>query len=167
MKIQIALFVIAIAMSTGCSKKSQPLKQDNSTFTFRTQKNGNYWAVNGVTASYNTKDSMMHISAYGEKNERFSLSFFKKPKYVGKWQPYYAGVAVPSCEHCASIAQLYSLDTLKKNSFEIMGFDDIDNRILGRFSFHLKKDSIYPGAFIKDSSLYEGVFSVPYETVAF
>lgn len=167
MKTQIALFALSIAICIGCSKKLQAEKQEKENFTFRVKKDGTHWTVNNVFASYNLKDSMIHILAYGENNERLSLSFFKKPKYVGKWQPSYTGISIPTCEYCASIAQLYSLDTLKKNSFEIMGFDDIDNRILGRFSFHLKKDSIYAGKFTKDSSLYEGVFSVPYQTASF
>lgn len=110
---------------------------------------------------------MVHVMALGDNNERFTISFFKKPQYTGESKQFNAGTIIPACGYCASIAQRYSLDSLKQNSFRIMGFDHIDNRILGRFSVHLKKDSLYQGTFVKDSSLYEGVFSVPCQTVSF
>ncbi len=110
---------------------------------------------------------MMHVMALGDNNERFTISFFKKPQYTGESKQFNAGTMTPTCEYCASIAQRYSLDSLKPNSFQITGFDDIEKRILGKFAIHLKKDNLYQGAFVKDSSVYEGVFSVPYQTISF
>lgn len=164
-----ALAGIVLTISLGCSKKwrADSNKVNNTSFTFRAKKNGADWKAGSLTATYNIKDSMMHIMAFGDHNERFTLSFFKKPQYTGNSKQFTAGSMIPICEYCAGIAQLYSLDSLRQNSFQIMGFDNIDNRIMGKFSVYLKKDSLYQGAFIKDSALYEGLFSVLYETVAF
>ncbi|MCH5689404.1 hypothetical protein LWM68_37290 [Niabella sp. W65] len=55
----------------------------------------------------------------------------------------------PTCEYCASIAQRYSMDSLKSNSFQIMGFDNMEHRILGKFSVYLKKTACTRGHLLK------------------
>lgn len=163
------LLLITLTTLLACSKNTPSTSREKDTpdFTFRAKKNGVDWKANALTATYNEKDSMVHILVEGNHNERFSLSFFKKPQFVGKSDEFTAGSLTPTCEHCASIAQLYKLDSAKQNSFEIMGFDNIQNRVLGRFSVYLKKDSLYAGPFTRDSSLYEGVLSTPYKTASF
>ncbi|WP_114789585.1 hypothetical protein U0035_08595 [Niabella yanshanensis] len=169
MKLITLLAASALIIVVGCSKKAHSNRKEkpNSDFTFRAKKNGTNWRANSISATYNPKDSMMHVMALGDNNERFTISFFKKPEYTGEAKQFNAGTIIPTCEYCASIAQRYSLDSLKRNSFQILGFDNTGNRILGKFTVYLKKDSLYQGTFIKDSSLYEGVFSVRYETVSF
>jgi hypothetical protein len=169
MKLITLLAASALMIVVGCSKKLHSNRKENANtgFTFRAKKNGTDWKANSISATYNPKDSMMHVMALGDNNERFTISFFKKPQYTGESKPFNAGTIIPTCEYCASIAQRYSLDSLKRNSFQITGFDNIDNRVLGKFAVYLKKDSLYQGTFIKDSSLYEGVFNVRYETVSF
>ena len=169
MKLMTLLAAAALMIVAGCSKKVHTNRNENpdADFTFRAKKNGTVWKANSIAATYNPKDSMVHVMALGDHNERFTISFLKKPQYTGETKQFDAGAITPTCEYCASIALRYSLDSLKKNSFQIMGFDNTDNRVLGKFSVYLKKDSLYQGTFIKDSSLYEGVFSVRYKTVSF
>ncbi|MGE9312265.1 hypothetical protein ACLOAU_11485 [Niabella sp. CJ426] len=169
MKLITLLAASLLMIVVGSSKKLHSNRKENATteFTFRAKKNGTNWKANSISATYNPKDSMMHVMALGDNNERFTISFFKKPQYTGESKQFNAGTIIPTCEYCASIAQRYSLDSLKRNSFQIMGFDNIDNRVLGKFAVYLKKDSLYQGTFIKDSSLYEGMFNVRYETVSF
>lgn len=169
MKLMALLAAAFLTIGPGCAKKVHTNGKEtaNSNFTFRAQKNGADWKASSIAATYNAKDSMMHVMAFGNNNERLTISFFKKPQYTGHSEQFTAGTMIPTCEYCASIAQRYSMDSLKHNSFQIMGFDNKDNRILGKFSIYLKKDSLYQGTFIRDSSLYEGVFSVPYETSSF
>jgi hypothetical protein len=169
MKLMLLIAAATLSVSLGCSKKvyTNGKEAANTNFTFRAKKNGSAWKAHSIAATYNAKDSMMHVTAMGENNERLTISFFKKPQYTGASDRFTAGSMTPTCEYCASIAQRYSMDSLKSNSFQIMGFDNMEHRILGKFSVYLKKDSLYQGTFIKDASLYEGVFSVPYETVSF
>lgn len=169
MKLITLLAASVLTIIVGCSKKVHTSRKGNANvdFTFRVKKNGTGWKANSIAATYNPKDSMVHVMALGDHNERFTISFFKRPQYTGESKQFNAGTIVPTCEYCASIALRYSLDSLKPNSFQIVGFDSTNSRVLGKFAVYLKKDSLYQGAFIKDSSLYEGVFSVRYETVSF
>lgn len=169
MKLISLIAAATLTISLGCSKKIYTGSKEAApaNFTFRAKKNGSNWKASSVTATYNPKDSMMHVMAQGDNNERLTISFFKIPQYTGNSGRFTAGSITPTCEFCASIAQRYSMDSIKSNSFQIVGFDNIEHRILGKFSVYLKKDSLYQGTFVKDSSLYEGVFSVPYETVSF
>jgi len=167
MKLYFFIAAVICLCYTSCSKKTQTQQDPNTNYTFRTFKNDSYWQVKELSAIYNEKDSMIHVFADGPANERFSLSYFLKPKYVGKWESYRTNIIVPSCEHCASIAKAYSLDTTRNNSFEIMGFEDKVNRIWGRFTFHFKSDSLYAGSYVKDAMIYRGLFSIPYKVQSF
>ncbi|MCH5714760.1 hypothetical protein [Niabella hibiscisoli] len=120
-----------------------------------------------MAATYNPKDSMMHIMAFGSNNERLTISFLKEPQYTRASKQFTANSMTPTCEYCASIAQQYSMDSLKQNSFQVMRFDHIKKRVQGKFSLYLKKDNLYQGTFVKDSSFFEGVFSAPFETLSF
>lgn len=167
MKLMLLAAAVLITTGISCSKKIHSHSREDTSSTFSTKKNGTNWKVHAVSATYNVQDSMMHIMALGDNNERFTISFFKNPACKGKSRQFYAGTITPACEYCAGIAQQYSLDPLQQHSFRITGFDNANRRILGKFSVHLKKDSLYQGSFTQDAALYEGVFSVRYDSLAF
>ena len=74
-------------------------------------------------------------------------------------------MAILNCEHCAGIAALHSLDAAKVNRLEILGFDNIEDRILGKFLVNLKKDRLYDDEFIEEFNTYEGTFSLVYQEI--
>lgn len=159
---RLIICTVLLALGMGCSKE----KMENEVAgepTFRVKKNGEGWKVNGAQGYFNSKDSTFYVHAMGENNEHLTFNFRRNPLSTGRLAEFGAGAAIPSCERCAAIAASYSLDPAKDNRFEIIGFDNLESRILGRFSVNLKKDRLYEGEFTEESVIYEGTFSVVYK----
>jgi hypothetical protein len=159
---------LCLLLGMACSKSNNENTENGQPdFSFRIRKNGSSWTVRDAVAFYNKKDSTLAISAYGDNNEQLGFNFVREPLFTGKVKKFMSGVIIPTCEHCASIAEKYSLDSSKANNLEIVGFDNIRGHILGRFSVSLKQDSLYAGPFEGDSSYFEGTFSILYKEVSF
>lgn len=164
MKYIIIISTALLTIASGCSKSKMENDGDKEdTFTFRVKKNDDHWAVNTALGFRQSNDSTYYVEGWGENNERITFDFKRSPTFTGKLEKFGAGVIVPNCEHCAGIIAKYSLDSTKENRLEIVGFDTIEGRVLGKFSIHLKKDSIYAGPFTEEFNKYEGVFSVVYK----
>ncbi|MGK6351622.1 hypothetical protein [Parapedobacter sp. DT-150] len=161
MKYTIIICAILFVVVSGCSKAKME-NEDKQEFVFRVKKNGVDWKVNAVQGYRHSNDSTFYIQASGQNNELIAFIFKRDPSFVGKLGGFDARVTIPSCELCASIAATYSLDSSKMNRFEILGFDNIESRILARFSVNLKKDRLYDGEFKEEFNTYEGTFSVIY-----
>jgi len=161
MKNIVIICTVLLALGTGCSKEKME-NEGTGEFTFRVKKNGEDWKVNGAQGYLNSGDSAFYVQAWGENNEHITFNFSRNPLSTGRLAEFDAGVVIPSCEFCAAIAASYSLDPAKNNRFEILGFDNLESRILGRFSVNLKKNRLYDGEFTEESNVYEGTFSVVY-----
>lgn len=165
MRYIVVFFAVLLAVGIGCSEVI-PEVEDNQKFTFRVKKNGVEWKVNSAQGYRRGEDSTFYIQAWGQNNEKITFSFKREdPLFIGRLEEFGADVAILNCEHCAGIAALHSLDAAKVNRLEILGFDNIEDRILGKFLVNLKKDRLYDDEFIEEFNTYEGTFSLVYQEI--
>jgi hypothetical protein len=158
------IYVICfVSMLFSCSK-SEDKSNEYSDFTSRVFKGETYWKTKSAQGVYHLKDSMQYVIAYGENNERLSISFKKDYNKTGRQNAYVASLIESNCEVCASIKNSYSIDSTKINSLEFMSFDNsrTPNRIGIRFSINFKKDSLYTD-YKSSEVLYNGIIEVPFE----
>ncbi|RQP19645.1 MAG: hypothetical protein EAS52_01695 [Parapedobacter sp.] len=165
MKNIVIICTVLLALGMGCSKEKKE-NEDTGEFTFRVKKNGKDWKVNGAQGHLNREDGTFYVQASGENNELISFNFRRNPLSTGRLAEFNADAVVPACELCAAIAASYSLDPAKDNRFEILGFDNLESRILGKFSVNLKKNRLHDGEFTEESNVYEGTFNVVYKESA-
>jgi len=160
-----SIFLFAIC-AAGCSKEKteEEDRQQETQFTFRVKKNGVNWKANSAAGYYNKQDSSYYVVGIGENGEHLGFNFKRTPQFIGKLSEFNTGVMIPSCPFCASLSARYTLDSSKSNKLEIIGFDNLQHRINGRFNIHLKRERLYENEeFDEELSHYEGLFSITYE----
>ncbi|MGV6946450.1 hypothetical protein [Sphingobacterium sp. CZ-2] len=162
----IAYIFLFVVCFTGCSKENTVQEEPETQFTFRVKKNGLEWKVTTAKGFYNKDDGTCHVSGVGENNEHLHFTFKKYPQRTGKLDEFHSGVIIPSCPICASLSASYTLNSVETNKLEIIGFDNIQNRIIGQFNVQLKRERLYDSEdFDEELNTYEGLFSVRYEDI--
>lgn len=121
------------------------------------------WKTSTATGFYNKDENSYYVIGVDENDEHLRLTFQRDPQFIGKLEEFDTGLNIPTCPHCASLAAVFTLDSDKTNKLEIIGFDNIQNRIVGKFTVHLKRERLYEtDDFDEELATYEGIFSVLY-----
>lgn len=159
MKYFIPLALSAILL-TNCSKQvSPPPTKPESKITVN--KNDTSWISEGVYASYNVDDDMIHVMS-GKDNESFEISFKKGTiPITGIMKDFSSGVTIAPFKASATISDSYFLDTTKANKLKILIIDNPEKRIAGDFLLHLKRKKEGTGP--EEINVFQGRFDVRYE----
>lgn len=156
-------YYILIALSafllTNCSKQASPPTKPESKITVK--KNDTAWESEGVYASYNVDDDIVHVMS-GKDNESFIISFKKGSIPVnGIMKDFSSGVTIAPFKTSATISDSYTLDTTKANKLKILIIDNPEKRIAGDFLLHLKRNKQNTGA--EEINVFQGRFDIRYE----
>ncbi|TCC97101.1 hypothetical protein [Pedobacter hiemivivus] len=152
------LLALGTFLLTSCSKQAAPPMKQESKITVK--KNDTAWESEGVYASYNVDDDLVHVMS-GKDNESFTISFKKGSIPVnGIMKDFSSGVTIAPYKASAVISDSYMLDTTKANQLKILIIDNPEKRVAGDFTLYLKRNKQNSS---QEINVFKGRFDVRYE----
>lgn len=156
----ISVFILSALLFAGCSKHTTQPQQRASTISVK--KDSIAWDHEGVLASYNETDDMIHVMT-AKDNETFIISFKKGSIPVdGIIKDYGASVLIAPAKGSAAISAAYRLDSTKSNKLRLLILETLENRVACDFVLYLKKEDQYPDGVA--THIFQGRFDVRFNS---